>query len=187
LGLLANLTVEKGLDIVLRTFQALRAKSADVQLTLAGPCGTVEAERMIAAAIAEHPGVIEHVGPVFGERKQQFFDAIDCFLFPSQTESWGIVLNESLAAGVPVIATNRGCIHTLVGDRGGVVVDEPTKYVDTAVRQIETWIGNPNDYLAFSRAAIEQADYLHSEAAAQLERVTSRICTPDVAPPSDRA
>jgi glycosyltransferase involved in cell wall biosynthesis len=183
LGLLANLTVEKGLGIVLSTFQALRAKSADVRLTLAGPCGTIEAERMIAAAIAKHPGFIEHFGPVFGERKQQFFDSIDCFLFPSHTESWGIVLNESLAAGVPVIATNRGCIRTLVGVRGGVVVDDPTQYVNLAVRQIEAWIANPNDYLAFSQSAIEQADYLHREAATQLDQVTSRICTSDVSAP----
>jgi glycosyltransferase involved in cell wall biosynthesis len=186
LGLLANLTVEKGLDLVLDTFKSLRARKADVRLTLAGPCGTVEAERLIAAAITEHPGLIEHIGPVFGEHKQRFFDSIDCFLFPSQTESWGIVLNESLAAGVPVIATNRGCIRTLVGNRGGVVVDDPTKYVDTAVRQIEAWISNPNDYVAYSRAAIEQADYLHREAANQLEGVATRICTPDVTAKPDR-
>lgn len=185
LGLLANLTVEKGLDIVLDAFQSLRARNADVRLTLAGPCGTVEAERLIAAAIATHPGLIEHIGPVFGERKQQFFDSIDCFLFPSQTESWGIVLNESLAAGVPVIATNRGCIRTLVGNRGGVVVDDPTKYVDTAVAQIEAWINNPDDYLAFSRAAIEQADHLHREGAAQLSEVAARICMPNVPVKSD--
>ncbi|HEX3601085.1 MAG TPA: glycosyltransferase family 4 protein [Lacipirellulaceae bacterium] len=180
LGTLANLTVEKGLDIVLTTFRALHTLQPNVRLTLAGPCGSAEAERLVAAAVREHHGLVEHIGAVYGERKQQFFDSIDCFLFPSKwnAESWGIVLNEALAAGVPVIASNRGCIRTLVGGHAGLVVDDPTTYVDTAVRQIETWRANQQDYVATSRAAIEQADYLHRQAALQLERLATHICSP---------
>jgi glycosyltransferase involved in cell wall biosynthesis len=177
LGLLANLTVAKGLDLVLDTFHALRERGCNVRLTLAGPCGTVEAERLIRAALQQHPDCLEHIGPVYGEHKEQFFHSIDCFLFPSQTESWGIVLNEALAAGVPVIATNRGCIRTLVGDRAGLVIDDAKAYVDTATRQVESWMDSPPGYFAASQAAIEQADCLHREAAIQLDRVAHRICS----------
>lgn len=178
LGFLANLSVAKGLDLLLETFRALRNKGRNVNLTLAGPCGTAEAERVVSAALDEFKDSIHHIGGVYGERKVEFFNGIDCFLFPSRSESWGIVLNEALAAGVPVIATNRGCVRTLVGNRAGRIVDDEQRYVEEAVRQVEAWIDFPQAYFAASQAAIEQADYLHREAAAQLERVTSRICSP---------
>ena len=173
LGLLANLTVEKGLDLALETFAALRKNGRSVRLDLAGPCGTPEAERLIKAALEKHDGQISHLGGVYGQRKVEYFNSLDCFLFPTRydCESWGIVLNEALAAGVPVIATNRGCIRTLVGDRAGLVIDDENAYVETAVRQVEGWMDTPQSYYAASLAAIAQADYLHREAAIQLDRV----------------
>ena len=136
LGLLANLTVEKGLDLALETFAALRKNGRSVRLDLAGPCGTPEAERLIKAALEKHDGQISHLGGVYGQRKVEYFNSLDCFLFPTRydCESWGIVLNEALAAGVPVIATSRGCIRTLVGDRAGLVIDDENAYVETAAR-----------------------------------------------------
>jgi glycosyltransferase involved in cell wall biosynthesis len=180
LGFLANLTVAKGLDLVLETFRVLRQRGRNVRLCLAGPCNTVEAELLVSQALQEHEGLISHVGGVYDERKIEYFNSIDCFLFPTKydCESWGIVLNEALASGLPVITTDRGCVRTLVGTRGGSIVDDPRDYVDHAVRRIEAWIDSPQEYVAASRAAIEQAEYLHREAAIQLEHVTSQICAP---------
>ena len=181
LGFLANLTVAKGLDLVLDTFRVLRQKGRDVRLCLAGPCSNVEAERLVSQALEEHKGLISHLGGVYDERKIDFFKSIDCFLFPTKydCESWGIVLNEALASGLPVITTDRGCVRTLVGTRGGPIIDDARDYVDRAVRQVEAWIDSPQEYVAASKAAIEQADYLHHEAAIQLEQIASQICAPD--------
>jgi glycosyltransferase involved in cell wall biosynthesis len=178
LGFLANLTVAKGLDLVLETFRVLRQRGREVRLCLAGPCRTLEAERLVDQALEEHKEAISHIGGVYGEQKAEYFGSIDCFLFPSRTESWGIVLNESLAAGVPVITTDHGCVCTLVGNGTGVVVQDESKYVADAVRQVETWMDSPQEYFAASGAAINRADYLHHEAAVQLEQITSQICAP---------
>lgn len=180
LGFLANLTVAKGLDLVLETFRVLRQRGRNVHLCLAGPCSTAEAEHLVNQALEEHKGVISHVGGIYDERKIEYFNSIDCFLFPTKydCESWGIVLNEALASGLPVVTTDRGCVRTLLGSRGGAIVDDSRDYVDRAVRQVEAWIDSPQEYVAASQAAIEQADYLHHEAAIQLEQITSRICAP---------
>ena len=140
----------------------------------------VEAERLVSQALEEHKGFISHVGGVYDERKIEYFNSIDCFLFPTKydCESWGIVLNEALASGLPVITTDRGCVRTLLGTRGGAIIDDARDYVDRAVRQVEAWIDSPQEYFAASQAAIEQADYLHHEAAIQLEQITSQICAP---------
>src|SRR5262249_7537335 len=121
LGFLANLTIAKGLDFVLDTFRALRARSRKVHLTLAGPVASPDAERLVANALQEFGGTIRHVGPVFDDRKLEFFNSVDCFIFPSRTEGWPIVLNEALDAGLPVVATKRGCVKTMVGDRAGLI------------------------------------------------------------------
>jgi glycosyltransferase involved in cell wall biosynthesis len=179
LGFLANLTVAKGLDLVLETFRVLQERGRNVRLCLAGPCGTVEAERLLSDAIKTFKGDVSHVGAVYDDRKVEYFNSIDCFLFPTkfECESWGIVLNEAMASGLPVITTNRGSVHTLVGNHAGLIVDDVARYVNEAVRQVEAWIDSPQDYSATSQAAIEQADYLHREAAVQLESVTSSICS----------
>jgi glycosyltransferase involved in cell wall biosynthesis len=178
LGFLANLAIAKGLDLVLETFRALIERKHDVRLCLAGLFNTKEAERLVKKAVGEHAGVISYVGAVYDERKVEFFNSIDCFLFPSRTEGWPIVLNEALASGVPVIATNRGCIRTCVGERAGLVVDDARQYVDSAIRQIECWIDSPSAYCAASQAAVDQADQCQREAALQLEQLISRICSP---------
>jgi glycosyltransferase involved in cell wall biosynthesis len=178
LGFLANLTLAKGLDLVLDTFRALHERHPNLKLCLAGPCATGEAESLVAEALKEFGGSVTHIGPVFDESKLEFFNSIDCFLFPSRTEGWPIVLNESLDAGVPVIATNRGCVRTMVGDSAGLIVENPENYVADAVRQVEAWINSPPAYFAASDAAIRQAEYLHRQADEQLENLTARICSP---------
>ena len=79
--------------------------------------------------------------------------------------SLGIVLNEAMAAGVPVITTDRGSIRTLVGNGAGLIVDDAAGFVEVVVRQVVTWIDSPQVYVAASEAAVRQADYLHREAA----------------------
>ena len=77
------------------------------------------------------------LGPVYGDDKAKFFAEIDVLLFPTQYkhESWGIVLNEALAAGVPVITNDRGCSSIVVGDRAGLVVPDPAQFVASATRR----------------------------------------------------
>jgi glycosyltransferase involved in cell wall biosynthesis len=44
-----------------------------------------------------------------------YYSAASCLLLPSISESWGLVVNESLACGLPVIASQRcGCAVDLV-------------------------------------------------------------------------
>lgn len=123
LGHLSNLTVEKGLDTVLEVFSRIAVSSSEVELILAGPSQGHE-KQLIEEAQAAHPGRIKYLGPLYNKAKNDFFASIDIFLFPSRyrTEAQPLVLAEALASGVPVIASNRGCIKDQIAD-GGVAVD----------------------------------------------------------------
>lgn len=46
----------------------------------------------------------------------EFLQASDIFIFPSQSESFGVAALEAMACGVPVVATNTGGIPELVTD-----------------------------------------------------------------------
>ncbi len=129
--------------------------------------------------VEQFDGLVNYIGPVYDQQKIEYFNSIDCFLFPTRydCEAWPIVLNEALDAGLPVCATNRGAIRTLVGDCAGPVIDEKS-YVEVAVRQVEAWMDSPEEYAAASRAAIEHAAKFQREAATQLEQVITRICSP---------
>lgn len=56
----------------------------------------------------------------------RLYAAADVFVLPSRREVWGLVVNEALAAGVPVIATEAtGAAHDLIASTGaGLVVPE---------------------------------------------------------------
>ena len=171
LGMLSNLMIAKGVDLAIETFEALRAKGRDVRLKLAGPIFRRPAQDCIDSALKLYPDAIDYVGPVYGEEKARFLRDIDVFLFPTRypAESWGIVINEALAAGAPVITINRGCTATVVGDRAGLVVPRDGDYVAAAAQQIEHWMDLPQQFLAASQAAIEQAQHLHQHGSRQLE------------------
>ncbi len=53
----------------------------------------------------------------------RYFAAADVFVLPSEFETWGLVINEAMQFGLPVIVSNRvGCRHNLVipGETGEV-------------------------------------------------------------------
>ena len=59
---------------------------------------------------------VAFVGPKFGEELTQYYQAADVFVFPSRTDTFGLVNVEALACGVPVAAYPvRGPLEILDG------------------------------------------------------------------------
>jgi glycosyltransferase involved in cell wall biosynthesis len=56
------------------------------------------------------------VGYLGGEDLASAYASADAFLFPSSTETLGLVLLEAMAAGCPVVGANRGGIPDIVTD-----------------------------------------------------------------------
>ena len=64
------------------------------------------------------------LGAQFGEALARIYAAADVFVFPSRTETFGLVLLEALASGVPVAAfPGEGLIRD-VADAGSAVLDD---------------------------------------------------------------
>lgn len=64
------------------------------------------------------------VGAKHGEELSKFYASADCFVFPSRTDTFGLVILEAMASGLPVAAYPVQGPLDVVGDGGAGVLDE---------------------------------------------------------------
>jgi glycosyltransferase involved in cell wall biosynthesis len=76
---------------------------AFLDLDLPGRKVIVGSGPQLAAMKAAYPDAV-FTGPLFSEALAEAFASADVFVFPSRTDTYGVVLLEALASGVPVAA-----------------------------------------------------------------------------------
>ncbi len=108
----------KGFDLLLDAFARVRAKAPGVSLRIVGPRG--DAFGLLAAMSS--PG-IEFVGPVGQRELAEEFRRADCLVLPSRNDSYGLVVAEALASGLPVLVSEKVGAKALVlpGHNGWIV------------------------------------------------------------------
>jgi glycosyltransferase involved in cell wall biosynthesis len=108
----------KGIDILLQAFDAIADECPDVDLILAG--GT--RENINPGQFPEkYKDRIKFAGFVQPADLPDLYSHADIFVLPSRYDGWGVVINEALGAGLPVIASDQvGAAHDLVrhGENG---------------------------------------------------------------------
>jgi len=99
----------KNLEFLGGVFKSLLSKlQAPVKLLIAGPDDHTYAQQL--KAYYQNLGIGEHVqflGEVLGEQKDMLYQACDLFVLPSHTENFGFVVIEALAAGLPVVVSDK--------------------------------------------------------------------------------
>jgi glycosyltransferase involved in cell wall biosynthesis len=66
---------------------------------------------------------VRFVGPHHGEELAKYYAASDVFVFPSKTDTFGLVILEALACGVPVAAYPVAGPIDVIGDDGPGALD----------------------------------------------------------------
>jgi 1,2-diacylglycerol 3-alpha-glucosyltransferase len=84
-----------------------------------------------------------------------YYGLAEAFILPSTEEQWGLVANEAMAAGLPVLISNRcGCVPELVAEgRNGFAFDPTDAGALAAV--MARVAGNPQDRMAMGIASRE--------------------------------
>jgi phosphatidyl-myo-inositol alpha-mannosyltransferase len=101
----------KGLPVLIRAFEALRAAGVDARLTVAGA-----SHEEVAPMLLDTEGV-EIAGRVSEEEKWRLLHNADLLCAPSLGgESFGIVLLEALASGTPVVCSDIPGYRDVVRD-----------------------------------------------------------------------
>jgi glycosyltransferase involved in cell wall biosynthesis len=120
LGFVGRLSVEKNIALLVQVQEELeKAGHTNFRFLIVGHGGEADwlRERLPRA---EFPGVLR------GEELAAAYASMDLFVFPSHTDTFGNVVLEALASGVPAIVTSDGGPCTIIreGETGRIVPDE---------------------------------------------------------------
>jgi glycosyltransferase involved in cell wall biosynthesis len=137
---LSRIHPKKGLDLLVPAFQ--RSGCNDATLVLAGPdsegYGDV-VRRMVRENRLEDRVVF--TGMLRGAERVAAFADADLFVLPSYQENFGIAVVEALAAGTPVVISDRVNIHSDIYAAGVGGVVPPS--VDAVAAELARWLNDP--------------------------------------------
>lgn len=103
----------KGVEELLLAASELRARGHEFELDLVG--GGPELARYAAMADSLRLTNVLFRGEVTPEQMPTIYSSADCLVFPTLDDVWGLVVNEAMWSGVPVIASvYAGCARELV-------------------------------------------------------------------------
>ncbi len=115
-----RLVKRKGFDHLIA---AMKELPDDIHLLLIGD-GPLEPELRDAAAKAGAEERVVFLGYQTRDRIWEYLQAADCFVLSSHHEGLGIVVQEAMCAGLPVVSTNNGGQVDLIRNgRNGILVD----------------------------------------------------------------
>ena len=102
---------EKGLELLAEAFRELVDHGAAIALAVIGdgPC-----REEMEAALNGYPALF--TGYLAGEQLQRGYASADLFVFPSATDTFGNVVLEAQASGLPVIVSDEGGPRELMVD-----------------------------------------------------------------------
>jgi glycosyltransferase involved in cell wall biosynthesis len=127
IGTIAQLTPEKGTDIVLATARLLLPRFPQLHFLLAGRIGE-GAEEFVGemkrlAGEGSLAGRIHFLG--IRSDVADLLATINLFFLPTQAETFCLAVLEAMVAGVPVVASRVGALSELIPDPGAGTLVEP--------------------------------------------------------------
>jgi glycosyltransferase involved in cell wall biosynthesis len=123
----------KRLDLIAAAFAELRSTHPSAHLVLAGP----DEHRLmpdLLRRLAPHASAVHAPGEVSGEEKWALLKDADVMVQASDSESFGVAIVESLAAGVPVVATTTTPWRELDARGCGFWVEQTSAAIADALR-----------------------------------------------------
>jgi len=112
----------KGVQDLLHAYATLEPElRQEVGLVFAGD-GPLRAE-LEAEARSIFPGSVHFAGFVDRDELGSYYALAECLVLPTHSDTWGMVVNEAMACGLPIICSRvAGCAADLVGSNG-ILVD----------------------------------------------------------------
>jgi glycosyltransferase involved in cell wall biosynthesis len=177
----AAVTRHKGLDLLLDAVSMLTSRTWQCTCV-----GVLDREPEFVAELqkqAANNGLADRItftGPVVAADLDRLYASADLLVLPSRGETYGMVVAEALAHGLPVVATAVGGVpdtigHVANGQRPGLLVPpEDSAGLADAIRR---WLGDESLRTALRAAAAQRRPTLPawSDTATQLAGVLSQV------------
>ena len=131
----------KNLDHLVQAMAYLRRHHPERQLILVGGDGPQSKETRVLMDLSQTlalQGKVHFLGRVDHEALPQYYQAANILAQPSEYESFGLVVLESLACGTPVAAPDVGIVGSIVQDNVNGVIMASTQAADI-IQALERW------------------------------------------------
>ena len=134
-----RLVKEKDLDDLIKANDLLKQRGNDFKLVLVGdgPMREELEEKLPDALFA---------GYRHKKELSEFYASADVFVFPSTTETFGNVVLEAFASGLPAVVVNKGGVADIVNDKKDGFIAEPNNPTDFADK-IEFLLNSENELI----------------------------------------
>ena len=146
---LSRIMEMKGLDLLIEAFDKIASDYPNTYLLIGGD-GSFKAECEALAATKASKDRIRFIGKIQPAVRASYFREADVFVLPTheshgRIEIWGLVVNECLEQGTPVITTTAvGSSYDIVDDTVGQVVEENS--VDSLMVGLQQVLDKPRGY-----------------------------------------
>lgn len=146
-----SIIMRKGIDTLLEAFEKIRMRCGEVSLRFVG--GNGEALPLLKENLSE---TITYAGPLSQVRLIEEYQHADCFILPSRNDSYGMVVAEALACGLPVIVSDMVGAKDIVreGENGWVV---PVNDVSALAERMAWCVDHRAQLAGMGQAARESA------------------------------
>jgi glycosyltransferase involved in cell wall biosynthesis len=133
-----RLVREKGVFDLLEAYAALSAGiRSQVGLVFVGDGGARAGLERIAEL--KQLDTVRFAGFVHREELPTYYGLADALVFPTYSDTWGLVVNEAMSCGLPVISnTAAGCVKDLVRDgwNGRLICPGETEQLSQAMEEL---------------------------------------------------
>ena len=109
-----RLVKEKGIFHLLDAYEKISPQARE-KFSLVFVGDGKDRARLLARAASIRPGKVHWAGFVHREQLPAYYALAEAFILPTLTDPWGLVVNEAMACGLPIIVTQvAGCAADLV-------------------------------------------------------------------------
>jgi glycosyltransferase involved in cell wall biosynthesis len=169
-----RLAIEKNIDAMLYAFQKVHTELSDAELIIVGT-GPEEPRLRSMVADLNLSASVKFSGALRGKDLFDQYSNATCLVLPSKSEPWGLVVNESLHYGCPVIVSEYcGCVPELVvhGETGYVFNPDDSAELAKRMLDILDWSNSKSTAL---RCISLMEDYTPEHAAQSIYEGIKRL------------
>lgn len=138
-----NLKKSKSFDLTIKAFSCVVQNNENIKLIIVGS-GSEEMYLKELTAKFNIEDKVEFLGTVPNRQMPELLTGCDCFVLPSEFETFGVVYVEAMACGLPVIATKCGGPEEFVNEENGILI--PVNDEKALIEAMEYMIQNINEY-----------------------------------------
>ena len=167
MGTLGRLHKKKSLDVAINAISLLKDSDIDAILFIVGPDSGMKNKLRLLVKNKKLLDRVFFLDQISGKEKIQYLKSLDIFLMPSESENFGMVALESLASGVPVVASTNTPWSILNKANAGISCLNNAQSFTNSIKEIIS-----NDIKSYKKSALLLSkEFEYSKVAKMIERL----------------